>query len=118
MAKKTARKKAAPKKKAPAKRPRKKAAPRKRAKKAAPRKKAKKRMTAATKRRLAGIRKKRNTTDSAMSGVVKRTTRQTGKSNRRYDRRVQARPPGLRVSKSGNLYRENRRNRSDLGPLL
>lgn len=116
MAKK-AKKKAAP-KRATAKRPRKKAAPRKRAKKAAPRKAAKKKMTAATKRRLAAIRKKRNATDSAMRGVVKRTTKQTGKSNRRYDKRVQALPPGLRVSKTQRLYRENRRNRSDIGPLL
>jgi hypothetical protein len=69
---------------------RKKAAPRKRARKAAPRKRVR---------------------------TVKRM-KQTGTSNRRYDRHVQAMPPGRRVSRTGRKYTERRRNRSDIGKYL
>lgn len=71
-------------------------------------------MSAATKARLAAIKRKRDSTDRANSGVVRRSKRQTGSSNRMYDLRQGALPPGLRVSKSGRLYTERRRNRSDV----
>lgn len=47
-------------------------------------------------------------------------TRQSGSSNTVYDRRRKALPPGKRVSKkTGNVYYERRRNRSDRpGQLL
>ena len=35
-----------------------------------------------------------------------------------YDKRYQAKKPGKRKSKSGNIYYENRANRSDRGKLL
>lgn len=35
-----------------------------------------------------------------------------------YDKRYQAKKPGKRISKSGNIYYENRANRSDRGKLL
>jgi len=45
-------------------------------------------------------------------------TRQTGVSNLQYDKMKQALPAGKRTSASGNVYYENRRNRSDAGVLL
>jgi len=44
--------------------------------------------------------------------IVKSKTR-TGKTNIRKDRRLKALPAGKRLSKSGRVYYENRRNRSD-----
>lgn len=40
--------------------------------------------------------------------------RQTGSSNSAYDKRVRAKPPGKRRSKSGRIYMERRKNRSDM----
>jgi hypothetical protein len=82
--KKTARKKAAPKKKA---------TPKKRTvRKAAPKKKA------STKKRR----------------VIK-VMKQTGKkSNRKADGRFKALPPGKRRSKTGKIYTETRKNRTDV----
>lgn len=45
-------------------------------------------------------------------------TRQTGESNTRYDKLVQAKKPGKRKSAAGNTYYERRANRSDAGKLL
>lgn len=39
---------------------------------------------------------------------------QTGKSNAVADRSIKARPPGKRKSKSGRVYTERRKNRSDM----
>jgi hypothetical protein len=39
---------------------------------------------------------------------------QTGSSNRKRDAERSARPPGKRKSRSGNVYTERRRNRTDM----
>jgi hypothetical protein len=44
--------------------------------------------------------------------------KQTGKTNIAIDRKIQAKAPGKRISKSGNIYYEARANRSDKGRLL
>lgn len=44
--------------------------------------------------------------------------RQTGKSNIIADKRRRAKKPGRRVSASGKVYYESRRNRSDIGRYL
>lgn len=49
--------------------------------------------------------------------LLKRMT-QTGKSNRKADKKRHARSPGRRVSASGKVYTERRRNRSDRGSRL
>jgi len=46
--------------------------------------------------------------------IVRRYHYQTGKTNRRVDRRRKALKPGRRVSKSGRRYTETRKNRSDV----
>jgi len=46
--------------------------------------------------------------------VVKEFDYQRGKSNKRVDSRRAALPPGKRISKSGKIYFESRKNRSDL----
>ena len=46
--------------------------------------------------------------------LVKRSNRQTGKSNIRLDRKRSALPPGLRETWYGRKYSERRKNRSDL----
>jgi len=43
---------------------------------------------------------------------------QIGKSKAKYDARRQARKPGRRVSSSGRVYHERRRNRSDVRKWL
>jgi len=48
----------------------------------------------------------------------KKTIKQTGTSNKVYDKKIQALKPGKRISKKGNKYTENRKNRSDKGKLL
>lgn len=45
--------------------------------------------------------------------VVRRVKKQTGKTTVSVDRKRQALAPGIRRAKSGRLYRETRRNRSD-----
>jgi len=50
--------------------------------------------------------------------VKKKVYKQTGTSNKVYDKRFLAKPPGKRRNKSGNIYTENRANRSDKGKLL
>jgi len=48
-----------------------------------------------------------------------RKTHQTGKTNIKKDKRIQALKPGKRKAKeSGNRYYENRRNRSDVRKWL
>jgi len=44
--------------------------------------------------------------------------KQTGRTNIAIDKKIQAKAPGKRVSKSGNVYYEARANRSDKGRLL
>ena len=46
--------------------------------------------------------------------ALTRDTRQTGTSNMSIDRKRKALAPGKRISKKGNIYFENRRNRSDV----
>lgn len=46
--------------------------------------------------------------------TLKKATRQTGKSNPRIDKKRKALPPGKRLSRTGKIYYEYRRNRSDL----
>ncbi|MFW6129604.1 MAG: hypothetical protein ACOC56_00380 [Atribacterota bacterium] len=46
--------------------------------------------------------------------VVKVSSHQTGKTNKKRDKARDALPPGKRISKSGNEYWETRANRSDL----
>ena len=41
---------------------------------------------------------------------------QTGGSSRRADKKRRAKAPGKRKSKSGKIYTERRRNRSDMSP--
>lgn len=56
-----------------------------------------------------------------ISGTKKKAVskKQTGTSNIAVDRKLKAKPPGKRVSKSGRKYTEVRKNRSDVkGKLL
>ena len=45
---------------------------------------------------------------------IKKSSYQVGKTIVRIDKKRKALAPGKRVSKSGNTYYENRKNRSDL----
>lgn len=47
--------------------------------------------------------------------VVNKSDHQTGKTNIKRDKVRKAFVPGKRVSKSGKIYYEYRKNRSDLG---
>ena len=65
----------------------------------------------------------KNLNSKKIGGAVKKaakkkTIKQTGTSNKVYDKRFSAKPPGKRKSKSGNIYTEKRANRSDKGRLL
>ena len=46
--------------------------------------------------------------------TIKKFDYQIGTSNKRVDARRTALPPGKRISKSGKIYFESRKNRSDL----
>ena len=46
--------------------------------------------------------------------VVRKFAYQRGKSNKRVDKRRGALPPGKRISKTGKVYWESRKNRSDI----
>jgi hypothetical protein len=48
----------------------------------------------------------------------KKVYKQANSSNIIYDKRLQAKKPGKRKSAAGNIYYENRENRSDKGRLL
>lgn len=48
-----------------------------------------------------------------LGAVKKASTRQTGGSNTKRDKQRRAKPPGKRISESGNVYYERRKNRSD-----
>ena len=48
--------------------------------------------------------------------VIKASKQQTGKTTKEIDRMIEALKPGKRQSKSGNIYYERRRNRSDIDP--
>jgi len=50
--------------------------------------------------------------------TTKSKRRQTGRSNKRKDRKRKAMKPGKRLSKNKKVYYEYRRNRSDLRKLL
>lgn len=54
----------------------------------------------------------------AKPGPVYMVTHQVGVSVEAIDRRINALPPGKRISKNGKVYYETRRNRSDLKGLL
>lgn len=55
-----------------------------------------------------------STTKKRYAGVARSTSEyRTGRSNQRYDDRRKAKLPGKRVSASGRVYYERRRNRSD-----
>jgi hypothetical protein len=47
-------------------------------------------------------------------GVVRASARQTGRSIPQYDSRVKAMAPGKRISATGRVYYEYRRNRTDV----
>ena len=47
-------------------------------------------------------------------GVVRASTRQTGRSIPQYDSLVEAMAPGKRISARGRVYFEYRRNRTDV----
>lgn len=73
-------------------------------------------------RRPAGVpksmskgRKRTSSSTTKRYGGVARSNReyQTGRSNEAYDRRRKAKLPGRRVSASGRVYSERRKNRSD-----
>jgi hypothetical protein len=50
--------------------------------------------------------------------VIKATKKRTGTTRKQIDKKRPAYEPGLRVSKKGKKYFENRMNRSDLnGPI-
>lgn len=62
----------------------------------------------------AGRKRSSSTTKKRYAGVARSTTEyQTGRSNKRYDDRRKAKLPGKRVSASGRVYYERRKNRSD-----
>ena len=69
---------------------------------------------------MAGAKKKRKRDKakgcSRLPCTVEPASHQTGTSNIKYDKRKKALPPGKRISRSGNVYYEYRRNRSDLTP--
>jgi hypothetical protein len=48
-------------------------------------------------------------------GIVRRLA-QTGKTSVPVDRTLKAIPPGKRVSATGHVYWETRKNRSDINP--
>lgn len=48
----------------------------------------------------------------------KKANRQTGSTHRKADKKRKAKAPGKRISKSGNVYNERRRNRSDVPGTL
>lgn len=50
--------------------------------------------------------------------VVKSKYHQTGRSNKRIDRKLHAKKAGKRTSESGNVYYERRKNRSDVRKWL
>lgn len=54
----------------------------------------------------------------SVSGLKKKATKQTGTSNRKIDKKIQALPIGKRKSASNKVYYESRANRSDKGVLL
>jgi len=51
---------------------------------------------------------------SKLPCTIEPADRQVGTSNLKYDKRKKALPPGKRISSSGKVYYEYRRNRSDL----
>lgn len=46
--------------------------------------------------------------------TIKKSSRQTGTSKLKADKKRKALPPGKRISKNGNVYYEYRKNRSDV----
>ena len=46
--------------------------------------------------------------------IKKKPYKQSGKTNISKDKRLKAMPVGWRISRNGNLYFENRRNRTDI----
>ena len=58
-------------------------------------------------------RKKRVARKARLPRTTKVSKTQTGRSNTAADKKRTAMKPGRRLSKSGKVYFENRRNRSD-----
>jgi len=52
--------------------------------------------------------------DTRKPKIVYKKEHQIGTSNKKRDKVRKALPPGKRISKSGNIYWEGRKNRSDL----
>ena len=52
------------------------------------------------------------------AAAAKRQTGSQTASGAKLDKRIKAKKPGKRVSKSGNVYYENRKNRSDINKWL
>jgi len=50
--------------------------------------------------------------------IKKKGMHQTGKTTIALDKKLEAKEPGMRTSKSGKKYYEARRNRSDIGKYL
>jgi len=49
--------------------------------------------------------------------TIKKADFQTGKSIKEIDKSRKALPPGKRISRTGNVYYEYRKNRSDLNGI-
>ena len=54
-------------------------------------------------------------TNRTRHGIV-RTLPQTGRTNVAVDQTIKAMKPGKRISATGNVYWETRKNRSDVNP--
>lgn len=77
------------------------------------------------KKKIGAVKKKSAKKSATKKKVAKKVVRKIVKKVAKkkitktdYDKRYQAKKPGKRVSKSGNIYYENRANRSDRGKLL
>lgn len=68
------------------------------------------------KNKLPKITKKQKDLARKKGGISLKTkteTRQVGTSKKKRDKRLNALPPGKRLSRNGNVYYEYRKNRSD-----
>lgn len=65
------------------------------------------------------IRVKKSRRAKAHARVIKVSKKQTGKTKSiKADKKRKAMKPGKRISKTGNIYYERRRNRSDKGKYI
>ena len=63
----------------------------------------------ATKKRVVKKKATKKKTKYSTPKVIKRTSRQTGKTHKKPDAKRSALPPGKRRSKNGNIYTETRK---------